>query len=108
MPKNLKSIVNSRIRGFILKTVELGKPFPVGDDVINDCLTQSGVFLSPAELSSFIDYLKDRGYIDTQQAAPRELAISSNRRLLIRLTSKGVDVLEGIIDDPAIKTDGGA
>jgi|GEM_PF-172197 len=106
MPKKIKAIINSRIRGFILRTIEYGHPHRVGDDVINDCLAQSGVFLSSAQLESFLDYLKDRGYVEIEKAGPEEMAFSGSRRFLIKLTAKGVDLLEGIIEDAGIKLDG--
>ena len=106
MKLNYQAIVNNRIRGFILKTVKLGDPGFVGDDVINDCLASSGVFLSSGQLDSFLNYLKDSGYVTLDRAGPKDMAIFPQRRWNLKLTPKGQLILEGAGSDDGVTLEG--
>ncbi len=106
MTLNYQAIVNKRIRGFILKTIKLGDPANVGDEIVGDCLAENGVFLSQGQLHAFLNYLQERGFIRMKKAGMKELSIFPQRTWNLTLTPDGQLLLEGIKDDPGVTLEG--
>ena len=91
---------NRIIRGWILKTIEYAYPDGAGEQLIAITLDDLGFNNSPGELETHLVYLEDKGYITRQKVSDRAIALQRN---IARLTTKGVDLLEGNIgDDPGI------
>lgn len=98
---------NRRARGHILNILKINLPHSVPDAVIYDCLLDGGYDVTEAETESFLLYLKDREYIEMKKANPAELRLWRGRgKYIIRLTSKGEDVVEGTIEDPGVTVKG--
>lgn len=95
---DLKAVLSRQIRGYILKILQIGHPQPTGSNVIEVCLIDAGFAISPTALSGHLEYLKEKGYIDTKQVGMNDIKFPIT---LAKLTPKGVDLLEGTIDPDA-------
>ncbi|SEO98130.1 hypothetical protein [Propionispora vibrioides] len=88
------------IRGRILKILDANYPFPAGDHLISQILTDARYCCSPAEVETHLTYLSEKGYLETEKVKSEELGIT---RILARLTAAGKDLLEGSIPaDPGV------
>lgn len=97
---DLKTIMSRQIRGYIMKVLQIGHPQPTGSNVIEVCLVDAGLPVSPTGLDGHLDYLKQKGYIEITKPALKGLDVAIN---LAKLTPKGIDLLEGNIDpDPGV------
>lgn len=87
-------------RGTILKVLNIGQPQPIPAHVIDICLIQRGLPMTESFLESQLQYLADKGYIETQDTCFEK---AENPVLTVRLKAKGIDLLErSIEDDPGI------
>lgn len=86
------------IRGRILKILEASYPFPAGDRLIANILSDARYCCSPAEVQTHLAYLTEKGYLETE-----EVEYELGHRLMVRLTAVGKDLLEGSIpSDPGV------
>ena len=86
-------------RGEILRMLYRMYPDPVGDNL----LTVTFVWITPGVLSGHVAYLIESGYA-TREDVNHEQYEFSTADYLLRITPKGIDLLEGNIDsDPGIK-----
>lgn len=90
---------NKQARGYILKVCKLSYPQPIGSNVINVCLIDAGMGTGGAMLEGHLKYLADRGYVTLKSAG---LSILGTSISLVDLTAKGIDLLEGTIDDSGV------
>lgn len=91
---------NKEIRGRILKILYMNYPQPTGDHLISEILTDIQYSISPAKVNGLITYLAEKKYVIQDTAEIPEYDISRN---LVKLTSKGIDLIEGNIDpDPGV------
>ena len=91
-------IQKKRIRGHILKILELTHPTATFESAVASALIQREMMAS-SNLAAYIDYLLDKGYITTV-GHPDEYGIGEK---LLKLTAKGVDLLEDTIQDPGVE-----
>lgn len=91
---------NKSIRGYILRAMAKGNQNRLLVRQVTNALVADGLILSP-DISKHIEYLQEAGYIvfTSQQAN----AYNAYRKdSIIKLTRKGVDLLEGTIEDPGV------
>jgi repressor of nif and glnA expression len=100
----MQTLINKSIRGYILKLIhETSYPKPIGSNIIESCLIRVGMGISISTLIGHLNYLEDRGYVETKEVS---LGHEFNALTLVSLTSKGVDLMEGTIADPGINLQG--
>lgn len=88
------------IRGRILKIVEIDYPNEVSDRVISLTLNDINYSVSPAVLAGYLEYLEEKGYVDTRVIESKDLDLT---RRVAKLTARGKDLLEGNIPaDPGV------
>ncbi|SDI49516.1 hypothetical protein [Paenibacillus naphthalenovorans] len=97
---DMKTIMSRQIRGYIMKVLQIGHPQPTGSNVIEICLVDAGLPVTPTALSGHLDYLKEKGYIEITKPGLKGIDLPIS---LPKLTPKGIDLLEGNIDpDPGV------
>lgn len=89
---------NKEIRGRILKILQVNYPDPAGDHLISELLTDAQYNVTPEDVKKHLDYLEGKEYIKTERVNMKGLGIA---RILSKLTPKGIDLLEGNIDEDA-------
>ncbi len=87
----IENIENNRRRGLILENLKQKYPDGVDFVVLQKALEIQGHTLSKRELASLIEYLKDGEYV--------KVTYFKNYILVITLSKKGIDLLEGAIND---------
>jgi DNA-binding PadR family transcriptional regulator len=100
---SLKGLEARVIRGRILKILDTSYPDEISDELLKLVLDEVNMSISPAVLRGHIDYLEDneKGYVESRVVESEELGIT---RLMVKLTAKGKDLLEGSIPpDPGVK-----
>ncbi len=98
MQETMEVIRNKQARGYILKLLELTNPNPVTSHSISSAMIQSGIIASP-DIAAHIDYLAGKGYIEAKKL---EMKTFDPNTYTLKLTPKGVDLLEETIDDPGV------
>lgn len=87
-------------RGRILKILDRAYPDELGDELISLTLNDINMCTGPALLRGHIDYLEEKGYVESRTLESEDLDIT---RHMVRLTAKGKDLLEGSIPhDPGV------
>lgn len=91
---------NKAVRGYIIRALAKGNQNTLLVRQITNALVADGLIISP-DISKHLEYLVEAGYIAfTAQTAN---AYNAYRRdAVIKLTRKGVDLVEGTIDDPGV------
>lgn len=104
MVKELKAARILRERELILEALRAqqrqgcrGESDPVDSVVLRNVLSYLGVSMSRPELQEQIHYLEEKGYVTTDERAMGEL-----KTVLVEITPKGQDVLDGLITDHTI------
>ena len=95
----LGSIINKKARGHILRTLRISNPKPLGTDILEACLADTGIFFSATQIEAEIKYLEEKGYVRSKKA---ELPIMGTTIRLVNLSPKGIDLLEKTIRDPGV------
>lgn len=90
-----------RIRGYILKALNISYPTPTLLESLQSSIL-STLYAESVDILPFIEYLSDRGYI---QVNKKQTDIGKFK--YVKLTSKGIDLLEGTISDLGVLLDGG-
>ena len=91
---------NKAIRGYIIRALAKGSRNTLLVRQITNALVADGLVLSP-DISKHIEYLEEAGYIVfTSRTANAYNAYRKDA--VIRLTRKGVDLLENTIEDPGV------
>jgi len=98
MSKKFQAVMNREARGYILRVLKINYPHGVRLHTIDICLIDAGILVSPGELSGFVDYLAERGYITRTTKGVMESGMEET----LTLAAKGVDLLEGTIEDPGV------
>lgn len=88
---------NKRLRGQVLRTLTLFYPSKVDVSGIRSALLTRGMVIS-ADISKVLHYLKDKEYIKTSECKISDFEDSD----LVELTAKGIDLIEGTIEDPGV------
>jgi repressor of nif and glnA expression len=100
----MHTLMNKSIRGYIIKLIyEASYPKPLGSNIIESCLIRVGMGISLATMAGHLNYLQDRDYIKTNEVS---LGEGFAPVILVSLTSKGVDLLEGTIIDDGVNFKG--
>lgn len=89
--EQIEAIENARRRGLILQNLKQKYPDGVDFIVLQKALEIQGHSLSKRELASLITYLNDGGYV--------KVTYFKNYILTVVLDKKGIDLLEGSIND---------
>lgn len=104
MVKELKAARLLRERELILEALRAqqrqgcrGDADPVDSVVLRNVLSYLGVSMSRPELAEQIRYLEEKQYVSTDERAMGEL-----KTVLVEITPKGQDVLDGLINDATI------
>lgn len=85
------------VRGYILKTLNISYPRPTLVDSLQTSLI--GVpFVDCTDIKPYLEYLQDRGYIKISQYVT-DIGLKLDH---VKLTSDGVDLLEGTTSDPGV------
>lgn len=83
----------------ILRILLAGRPYPVGQGLISQVLTDADLMMTDNEIVSSLQYLEDKGYIETKEVT----VAGEGKHLEARLSSRGVDFIEYTLpDDPGI------
>lgn len=91
---------NKAIRGYIIRSLAKGNANALLVRQITNALAADGLIFSP-DISKHLEYLKDGGYIEfTDRAANAYNAYRKDA--VIKLTKKGVDLVEGTIEEPGV------
>lgn len=96
-----KSIRPRFIRGQILKLLQKNRPADLSADMLWELLDLRNYSITEKELLNFLTYLDEKGYITLQaeRLSPEEMDT-----VMITLTARGTDLLEGsIADDEGIE-----
>ena len=91
---------NKAIRGYIIRALAKGSQNTLFIRQITNALIADGIILTP-DISKQVEYLEESGYI--MFPGVRATAYNAFRRdAAIKLTRKGVDLVEGTISDPGV------
>ncbi|BFH15191.1 MULTISPECIES: hypothetical protein [Paenibacillus] len=91
---------NKAIRGYIMRSLARGNQNTLLCKQLSNALINDGLIVSP-DISKHLDYLKEKGYIQFVGKHINSYNVYRNDGA-IRLTAKGVDLLENTIDDPGV------
>jgi DNA-binding PadR family transcriptional regulator len=91
-----------RLRGYILKALHLFYPSPALVESLQTSMLATYIPES-VDIKPYLHYLADRGYIEIKKTST-DFGLPLTH---VKLTSRGVDVLEGTITDPGVILDGG-
>ncbi len=96
-----KNIRPKFIRGQILKLLQKNLPADLSADMLWDWMDIRNYSITDTELLVFLSYLEEKGYIALKA---ERLDTESMDRVMVSLTPKGTDLLEGnIADEPGIE-----
>ena len=91
---------NKAIRGYVLRSLVKGFQNTLLVKQITNSLIADGMIVSP-DISKHLDYLRDGDYITFTDKTVT--AYNAYRKdAVIKLTKKGVDLVEGTIDDRGV------
>jgi len=88
---------NKAIRGYIMRALARGNQNTLLSKQIVNALLNDGLIVSP-DISKHLDYLKEKGYIEFTGKNFNSYNVYRNDGAM-RLTAKGVDLLEDTISD---------
>jgi len=91
---------NKAIRGYIMRSLARGNKNTLLCRQISSALIKDGLISSP-DISKHIGYLEEKGYVEITNDRIKSYNVYENDGT-IRLTAKGVDLLEGTIEDPGV------
>lgn len=91
-----------RLRGYILKALDLFYPSLTSVESLQSSMLAT-LLTESMDIMPYLDYLRDRGYVEIHKTTTD----FGMKLTLVKLASKGVDVLEGTINDPGVILDGG-
>lgn len=91
---------NKAVRGYIIRSLAKGHQNTLLVRQITNALVGDGIIFSP-DISKHLEYLEEAGYIAFTGKTAN--AYNAYRRdAVIKLTRRGVDLVEGTIDDPGV------
>lgn len=95
MSEDLEKKRREVLRWRILQTLNVGRPYPVGEDLLFSTVAGPDMPVTPMEIRRELDYLEDRKLI--------ELSGKGSSTWSANLTRYGVDLVEYTIEcDPGI------
>ena len=90
---------NKAARGYILRLAQISYPHPIGSNVLDPCLIDAGMVMTPTQIEGHLQYLEQKEYLTTTKS---QLDITGTPIILATLTPKGIDLLEKTITDPGV------
>lgn len=92
---------NKAIRGYIIRCLVKGYNNQALTRQLSSSLYAANLIISP-DISKYLDYLRDAGYIEivADRKVTAYTAYASDA--VIKLTRKGVDLVEGTIEDAGV------
>nr|WP_032122810.1 hypothetical protein [Clostridium amazonitimonense] len=91
---------NKAIRGYIIRSLVKGPQNALLIRQITNSLVADGMIVSP-DISKHLDYLKEAGYINFVDKTVNAYNVY-RKDAVIKLTKKGVDLVEGTLEDPGV------
>lgn len=95
LPK--ETLLNRQYRGEVMRVLALFYPTPITTKQIKDSLLQYGIN-NAADTSRHLQYLLDKNYI----LVDKEFTQDFKDEHLVRMSPRGIDLIEGTISDDAI------
>lgn len=91
---------NKAIRGYIIRALVKGFQNSLLVRQLSNTLVAEGLIVSP-DISKYLSYLEDRGYIRYIKKKVNSYS-AYLEDAVVQLTSKGVDLVEGTIEDAGV------
>ena len=91
---------NKAIRGYIIRALAKGNHNALLVRQITNALVADGLIYSP-DISKHLEYLEEAGYIEFSDKKVNAYNVY-RKDGVIQLTKKGVDLVEGTIEDPGV------
>lgn len=91
---------NKAIRGYIIRSLVKGPQNALLIRQITNSLVADGMIVSP-DISKHLDYLKEADYINFVDKTVNAYNVY-RKDAVIKLTKKGVDLVEGTLEDPGV------
>lgn len=91
---------NKAIRGYIIRALAKGNQNTLLVRQITNALVADGLIFSP-DISKHLEYLEEAGYI-VFTARTANAYNAYRKDAVIKLSRKGVDLLENTIEDPGV------
>lgn len=91
---------NKAIRGYIIRALAKGSQNSLLVRQVTNALVGDGLILSP-DISKHLEYLAEAGYL-TFTGRTANAYNAYRKDAVIKLTRKGVDLVEGTIEDPGV------
>jgi CTP:phosphocholine cytidylyltransferase-like protein len=91
---------NKAIRGYIIRSLVKGNQNTLLVRQLTNALINDGLIVSP-DISKHLDYLQDKEYITFVDKHITAYNVYRNDGA-VKLTSKGVDLVEGTKEDPGV------
>lgn len=91
---------NKAIRGYIIRSLVKGNNNSLLVRQISNALINSGMVHTP-DVGKYLDYLVEAGYIDFTDRKVKGFSAFRDDAI-IKLTKKGVDLVEGTTEDPGV------
>ena len=89
-------------RGHVIKILKIAYPGPASIELLELTLNDRQCPSSLPMIRGYVQYLADKGYVEIYEEG-RSLGLEADRAM-VRLLSKGIDLIEGIIPpDPGVK-----
>ncbi len=98
MNKDIEIIQKVKIRGHILRILELSYPTATFESAVASGLIARGLVSSP-DISEYTQYLEDKGLLRVLSSGQR---FGIHERLLA-LTPEGIDLLDGLVTSPGVE-----
>ena len=88
----MKDVINKERRDEILKILEFNAPEAVGENVITHLVNEAGFNVDVNVIKKDLFYLQDEKFIMVETVQNKQYGL---KRFLCKITSKGIDYLEG-------------
>ncbi|NOY63046.1 MAG: hypothetical protein GXP10_07840 [Gammaproteobacteria bacterium] len=81
----------------LLRILYTGRPLPVGEGLIAEVLNDQDLALTAGEITNMINYLENKGYIESTTVTPA----GEGSHMEAKLTAHGTDYVEYSVADDA-------
>lgn len=98
MNKDIEVVQKVKIRGHILRILELSYPTATFESAVAAGLIERGLVSSP-DISEYTQYLTDKKLVRVLHSTAR----FGIRERLLTLTPEGVDMLDGLTQSPGVE-----
>ena len=98
MNKDIEVVQKVKIRGHILRILELSYPTATFESAVAAGLIERGLVSSP-DISEYTQYLTDKKLVRVLHSTER----FGIRERLLALTPEGVDMLDGLTQSPGVE-----